>query len=169
MTSAPALANGSVYFGGYDGNLYSLATSGALQWKYTLGAQVRASAPAVDASGNVYIGCYDHNVYEVGPSGSLVRLYASDDWIRSSPLISGTTLYVGSNDHKVYAFDLGTSAAQADWPMYQFNARRVGRAVADPFAITVQPASQSVAAGRRINAVCSRPPAPHRSKRFNGA
>jgi outer membrane protein assembly factor BamB/subtilisin family serine protease len=148
VTSAPALANGAVYFGGYDGNLYALSTaSGALLWKYSLGTQVRASAPAVDANGVVYIGCYDHNVYAVSSSGSPVRIFASDDWIRSSPVISGTTLYFGSNDHKVYAFDIGAGAASSDWPMYQYDSSRPGRAGAGSLAITSQPASQTVAPG----------------------
>jgi outer membrane protein assembly factor BamB len=150
VTSAPALVNGSVYFGGYDGNLYSLTTAGALQWTYPLGTQVRASAPAVDAAGNVYIGSYDHKVYAISPGGSLVRIYASDDWVRSSPVISGTTLYFGSNDHKVYAFDLGAAPAVGDWPMYQYDSRRVGRAVADPFQITAQPVAQTVPPGSNL-------------------
>ncbi len=151
VTSAAALANGAVYFGGYDGNLYSLsAASGGLNWKFAMGAQVRASAPAVDANGVVYIGCYDHNVYAVGPSGALVRTYASDDWIRSSPVIAGTTLYFGSNDHKVYAFDLGTGSASSDWPMYQFNSRRLGRAEVDTLAITSEPSAQTVSPGTAV-------------------
>jgi len=148
VTSAPALANGAVYFGGYDGNLYALSTgAGALLWKYTLGAQVRASAPAVDANGTVYIGCYDHNVYALSSSGTLVRTYASDDWIRSSPVISGTMMYFGSNDHKVYAFNIGAGAAASDWPMYQYTAERPGRAALYPPTITTQPVSETVAAG----------------------
>ena len=148
ITSAPALAGGRAYFGGYDGNLYAVATaSGALQWKYALGAQVRASAPAVDANGVIYIGCYDHNVYAVSAGGTLDRIYAADDIIRSSPVISGTSLYFGSNDHKVYAFDIGASASGSAWPMYQFNAQRVGRAIAAALAITSQPSAQSVATG----------------------
>lgn len=148
ITSAPAIANGTVYFGAYDGNLYALSTaSGSLSWKYALGTQVRASAPAVDANGVVYVGCYDHNVYAVGPTGSLVRIYASDDVIRSSPVISGTTLYFGSEDHKLYAFNIGVSRAASDWPMYQFDDQRPGRAVVVPLAITTQPESQSVTPG----------------------
>jgi outer membrane protein assembly factor BamB/subtilisin family serine protease len=148
VTSAPALANGAVYFGGYDSTLYALSTaSGALQWTFPLGAQVRASAPAVDANGTVYIGCYDHLVYAVSPGGSLVRTYASDDWIRSSPVISGTMMYFGSNDHKVYAFNIGAGPAVSDWPMYQYNAERPGRVAIYPPAISTQPASQAVAAG----------------------
>jgi outer membrane protein assembly factor BamB len=148
VTSAPALANNAVYFGGYDGNLYALAAgSGALQWKYPLGTQVRASAPAVDANGVVYIGCYDHNLYAVSPGGSLVRVYAADDWIRSSPVIAGTSLYFGSNDHKVYAFSIGVGPAVSDWPMYQYDSDRVGRVESATLAITSQPSSQAVAPG----------------------
>ncbi|MGA2694019.1 MAG: PQQ-binding-like beta-propeller repeat protein, partial [Opitutaceae bacterium] len=151
MTSAPALANGSVYFGGYDGYLYSLGTSsGALNWKYNLGTQVRASAPAVDSNGVVYVGSYDHNIYAVSASGTLVRIYASDDWIRSSPVIAGTTLYFGSNDHKVYAFDIGASSATADWPMYQYDTSRLGRAVVASLAITTQPVTQAVSTGGTV-------------------
>jgi outer membrane protein assembly factor BamB/septal ring-binding cell division protein DamX len=147
ITSAPALANGAVYFAGYDGCLYSLSTTGAFNWKLQLGTQVRASAPAVDANGVVYVGCYDHNVYAVGPTGSLVRTYATDDVVRSSPVISGTSLYFGSEDHKVYAFNIGASQAAGDWPMYQFGPQRPGRAVSTPLHIVVQPASVSVSPG----------------------
>ena len=145
VTSAPAIASGSVYFGSYDGNLYSLsAASGTLNWKYTLGNQVRASAPAIDANGVIYIGCYDHTIYAVSPEGTLVRTYATSDWVRSSPLIANNTLYIGSNDHKIYAFSLGVGQAKADWPMYQYDASRSGRS---EVSITAQPQAQTVAVG----------------------
>jgi outer membrane protein assembly factor BamB/subtilisin family serine protease len=147
ITSAPALANGNVYFGAYDGNLYALTTAGLLAWKYPLGTQVRASAPAVDSNGVVYVGCYDHNVYAVTPGGALSRVYASDDVIRSSPVIAGTTLCFGSEDHKVYAFNIGAGPAASDWPMYQFGGQRPGRAVPSVLEITSQPAGQLVTAG----------------------
>ena len=151
ITSAPALANGSVYFGAYDGYLYALTTAGALKWRYPLGTQVRASSPAVDANGVVYIGCYDHNVYAISPAGALTRIYATDDIVRSSPVIAGTSLYFGSNDHRVYAFNIGASPAGSDWPMYQFNAQRLGRAVANALAITAQPQSQAIATGSPLS------------------
>ncbi|HZZ20398.1 MAG TPA: PQQ-binding-like beta-propeller repeat protein [Opitutaceae bacterium] len=148
ITSAPALANGSVYFGGYDGNLYSLAaSSGAFQWKCAVGSQVRASAPAVDANGTVYIGSYDHNIYAVNASGSIVRTFATDDYVRSSPVISGNRMYVGSEDHKIYAFDLGVGEAVSDWPMYQFDAKRVGHTESQALAIATGPASQTAYVG----------------------
>ncbi len=148
VTSAPALANGAVYFGGYDGNLYALSSAdGSLQWKFALGGQVRASAPAVDANGTVYIGSYDHAIYAVSQGGSLVRTYATDDYIRSSPVISGTMMYFGSEDHKVYAFNLGVGSASSDWPMYQYSAERPGRVANYAPSIVSQPVSEAVVTG----------------------
>ncbi len=145
ITSAPALANGSVYFGCYDGNLYALSTSGAFRWKCPVGAQVRGSAPAVDANGYIYIGSYDHNVYAVSPAGAAVRTFPTGDAIRSSPVISGTTLCFGSEDHKVYAFGIGTGPAAGDWPAYQANPQRTGNAVA--VSVAAPPVSVAAATG----------------------
>jgi outer membrane protein assembly factor BamB len=60
--SSPAVANGVVYVGSWDYNIYALnARTGALLWKYTTGNQVNSS-PAV-ANGVVYVGSSDYNVY----------------------------------------------------------------------------------------------------------
>jgi len=71
--SSPAVANGVVYVGSYDDNVYALnATTGAKLWSYTTGSYV-SSSPVV-ANGVVYVGSYDDNVYafdQVG--GTLVR------------------------------------------------------------------------------------------------
>jgi outer membrane protein assembly factor BamB/subtilisin family serine protease len=151
ISSAPALTAGHVVFGGYDGNLYALSEAdGTISWTFPVNGQVRASAPAVDANGVIYVGSYDHNVYAVSGAGALVRTYATDDLIRSSPVIAGTTLYFGSADHKVYAFDLGVGAGATDWPMYQDNISRTGRVQANALAITAQPATQTVAPGSTI-------------------
>jgi outer membrane protein assembly factor BamB len=151
ISSAPALANGAVYVGGYDANLYALSqASGAVLWRYALGAQVRASAPAVDANGVVYVGCYDHNVYAISPAGALVRLYASDDYIRSSPVIGANALCFGSEDHKVYLFPLAAGPAASPWPMYQYNAQHLGRAASNFVEVAAQPASQTMASGGTV-------------------
>ena len=129
ISSSPAIgANGLVYFGAYDGLVYALAgASGAPVWTFATGAQIRASTPAVDANGTVYIGSYDQNVYAINANGTLNRVYPTDDAIRSSPVIANGNLYFGSNDHRLYAFAIGTVAAPSAWPMYQVNARRLGR------------------------------------------
>ena len=68
MDSSPAVANGVVYVGSTDNNIYALnAGTGALLWKYTTGAV--QSSPAV-ANGVVYVGSTDGNVYAFGLKGS---------------------------------------------------------------------------------------------------
>lgn len=60
-----AVANGIVYVGSDDNNLYAFnATTGAKLWNYTTGGAVESS-PAV-ANGVVYVGSEDGNVYAIG-------------------------------------------------------------------------------------------------------
>jgi len=64
--SSPAVANGVVYVGSTDNNIYALnAGTGALLWKYTTGAV--QSSPAV-ANGVVYVASEDYNVYALNAS-----------------------------------------------------------------------------------------------------
>jgi outer membrane protein assembly factor BamB/subtilisin family serine protease len=150
ISSAPTLGtNGTLYFGSYDHNLYALsAATGAIQWTYLLGAQVRASSPVVDSNGVIYVGCYDGYIYAINSSGSLSRTLATGNLVRSSPAIAGTTLLVGSGDCRLYAFDLGAAAAASNWPMYLASPRRLGRPVSDALGITTEPsASVALTAG----------------------
>jgi outer membrane protein assembly factor BamB len=65
VASSPAVANGVVFVGSYDDNVYALdAVTGALVWSYATGDMV-VSSPAV-ADGMVYVGSYDHMVYAFG-------------------------------------------------------------------------------------------------------
>jgi hypothetical protein len=67
VTSSPAVADGKVYVGSYDGKVYCLnADTGAFIWNYTTGSNIHSS-PAV-ADGKVYIGSYDDKVYCFGSS-----------------------------------------------------------------------------------------------------
>ena len=60
--SSPTVANGVVYIGSLDGNLYIYdAQSGALLWHYTTGSQV-ISSPVV-LNGMVYVGSNDNYLY----------------------------------------------------------------------------------------------------------
>ena len=56
--SSPAVANGMVYFGAEDNNVYALnASTGALLWSYATGGWV-GSSPVV-SNGMVYVGSDD--------------------------------------------------------------------------------------------------------------
>ena len=68
MCSSPAVANGVVYVGAGDGNVYALnAGTGAKLWSYASGKRYMYSSPAV-ANGVVYIGSDDGNVYALNAS-----------------------------------------------------------------------------------------------------
>jgi outer membrane protein assembly factor BamB/subtilisin family serine protease/beta-glucanase (GH16 family) len=152
MSSSPALSSDgtTVYFGAYDHFLHAVNTAnGTARWTYNLGDEVRASSPLVAADGSIYIGVYDGRLQAVNSNGTLKRFYAAGNWIRSSPVIVGTTLYFGSNDNKLYAVPAGVGPAAGPWPFYRNNPQRTGRSGIDPnaFSITQQPQSQIVQPG----------------------
>ena len=70
--SSPALANGMVYIGSDDGNIYALdANTGSNRWIYQTGDKV-FSSPTV-TNGVVYIGSNDHSVYALNASDGSKR------------------------------------------------------------------------------------------------
>src|SRR5208337_2874589 len=92
--SSPAVANGVVYVGSTDNNLYALnAGTGALLWKYTTGDQVWSS-PAV-ANGVVYVGSLDGNLYALNvATGALLWKYTTGDRIFAPPTVANGVVYV---------------------------------------------------------------------------
>ncbi|MFZ0318311.1 MAG: PQQ-binding-like beta-propeller repeat protein [Candidatus Sulfotelmatobacter sp.] len=107
--SSPAVANGVVYVGSGDGNIYALnANTGAKLWNYTTGGPVDSS-PAV-ANGVVYVGSADSNIYALNATtGTKLWSYATaDDIYLSSPAVANGVVYIGSQDYNVYAVDTAT-------------------------------------------------------------
>src|SRR3972149_2887268 len=96
--SSPAVADGRVYVGSYDHQVYALnATSGALIWNYTT-AELIDSSPAV-SNGVVYIGSNDHNIYALNSGdGTKIWNFTTGKEVQSSPAVVGGIVYVGSND-----------------------------------------------------------------------
>jgi PGF-CTERM protein len=95
--STPAIANGVVYIGGADGNVYALnATTGDTLWVYPTGGPVYSS-PAV-VNGVVYVGSYDHNVYALNATtGAKLWSYKTSGSISSSPAVDDGVVYINSN------------------------------------------------------------------------
>lgn len=153
ISSSVALSadGGTMYFAGYDARLYALNTAnGAQRWACPLGAEARASSPAIDANGVIYVGCYDDNLYAVTPDGVVKRTYATGDIVRSAPVIAGTRLYVGSNDGRLYAFDLGVGPSGGAWPQYRQGQFHTGLQSASPLTITTQPQTQTAVVGQPL-------------------
>ena len=70
IDSSPAIgADGTIYVGSEDDNLYALTdngTSGSLKWKYATGIVIESS-PALGADGTIYVGSNDNNLYALTP------------------------------------------------------------------------------------------------------
>ncbi len=103
--SPPTVAEGRVYAGSWDCNVYCLdAYTGSKVWNYTTGAIVDSS-PAV-AEGRVYFGSYDYNVYCLdADTGTKIWNYTTGNEVRSSPAVADGRVYVGSWDCNVYCLD----------------------------------------------------------------
>lgn len=151
ITSSIAIGtDGTLYFAGYDEKLHALTSSGSEKWAFSLGDEVRASSPAIGADGTIYVGCYDGKVYAVKSDGTLNRIFTTAKTVRSSPVIAGTRLYFGSADAKLYAFDIGQTAAASPWPMFQQNPHHTARSAPVAVSITLQPQSKTLVAGSTL-------------------
>lgn len=110
MVSSPALANGVLFFGGFDGHVYALdASTGSERWKTTIGSPVEVS-PAISEDGILYIGANDGIVYALDSGTGAERwrfeTRKATDGIFSSPAIGvDGTVYIGANDGYVYALN----------------------------------------------------------------
>lgn len=123
-TSSPAVADGRVFFGAGDGNVYAVdAATGVLLWKFATQDVVHAS-PAV-AGGIVYVGSYDSRLYALDADTGQIRwvFEAGQDPVthnqvgfQSSPAVADGTVYVGCRDAHVYALDALTGRKKWDYP-----------------------------------------------------
>jgi len=136
VVSSPALADGVVYVGSADGNLYAIdQETGAQKWKVDTGEPI-VSSPAV-ANGLVYFVGSDGALYAVGaPTGAHKWRFATGgerrfeaknlhgmtpaaqampdpmDHFLSSPAVFNNRVYFGSSDGKVYAVDATSGVLQ---------------------------------------------------------
>ena len=118
VDSSPAVANGVVYVGSYDNNLYALnATTGAKVWNY--GTQAPTSSPAV-ANGVVYVGSDDNNLYALNATtGAKLWSYTTGGYVDSSPAVAKGVVYVGSDDGNVYAIGSAAAATSQGTPGFE--------------------------------------------------
>ncbi|MBN2224197.1 MAG: PQQ-like beta-propeller repeat protein, partial [Deltaproteobacteria bacterium] len=105
---SPAVADGAVYAGSGDKNVYALdAVTGKEKWRFRTGSYVESS-PAV-ANGVVYVGSDDRNVYALdAATGAEKWRFATGGRVVSSPTVEGGVVYVGGYDGNVYALDAAT-------------------------------------------------------------
>jgi outer membrane protein assembly factor BamB len=124
FTSSPAVANGKIFFGSGDGNVYAAdAQTGILQWKFATKDVVHAS-PAV-VGNTVYIGSWDSYLYAIdAETGQQKWAFKTGDdpaihnqvGFQSSPAVVDGVVYVGCRDAHVYAIDAVTGREKWDYP-----------------------------------------------------
>ncbi len=66
QSSAAIGADGTVYVGSQDGNLYAINPGGTQKWAFDIGSAVKSS-PAIGFDGTIYVGADDGKVYAIGP------------------------------------------------------------------------------------------------------
>jgi hypothetical protein len=106
VVSSPAIgADGTVYVGSRDNNLYAINPDGSQKWSFPTGDWVE-SCPAIGADGTIYVGSYDDNLYAINPDGSQKWSFPTGGTVYSSPAIGADgTIYVGSYDYNLYAIN----------------------------------------------------------------
>ena len=116
VQSSPAIdADGTVYFGANDGNLYALnPQDGSLKWSFATGGVIE-TPPTIAADGTVYFGSSDGNIYAVsaptdGSQSGVQKWYYEDAGLEFSEhtsvsIAADGTLYFGSRANYLYAFD----------------------------------------------------------------
>lgn len=108
--SSPAVVDGTVFVGSWDGKVYALdARTGEEVWTFDTGTAI-SSSPAVHHS-VVFVGAGDGMVYSLdGRAGYEEWKYETGASISSSPAVAGGIVYIGSDDHFVYALNETTGA-----------------------------------------------------------
>jgi eukaryotic-like serine/threonine-protein kinase len=153
IIATPAVADGIVYVGSTDHNLYAInAADGTLKWKFESKARITSSAAV--AGGLVCFASYDGNFYAVDTATGKVRwqfktggerrfaaphLHGSlpvaetmpdpFDVFLSSPAIVNGIVYFGSGDRNVYALDAASGALK--WNFATGDVVHASPAVAD--------------------------------------
>lgn len=103
IRGAPACADGLVYAGSYDNNLYAInAATGSFAWKYATDGGV-VTRPAVH-DGSLYFGSEDHRLHVItANTGRINWTYYTDGPVRSSPTLAEGHAFFGSDDGCLHA------------------------------------------------------------------
>jgi len=153
VIGSPTVADGEIYFGSSDGNLYAIdAESGAPRWKFEAKSRI-PSSPAV-AGGLVYFTAYDGKFYAVDAAtgrlkwrfqtGGEKRFAAQHlhgvqpaaetmpdpfDSYLSSPVVWKGAVYFGSGDGNVYS--LNALSGTLNWNFKTGDVVHASPAIAD--------------------------------------
>ncbi len=103
IESSAAIVGGTVFVGTQKGELLAInLDNGQLYWKYTTGAPIGESSPAY-SNGVVYIGDLSGWLNAINASnGQKLWAFKAGNEIKSSPVVVGDRLLIGSYDQHLY-------------------------------------------------------------------
>jgi len=121
ITGAPALLNGRIVIGSYDGSVYCFSPGGQLFWRHSASGVLSSDAfyatPAL-AYDTAYIGSIGNRIYAFDlQNGGTRWSYSTGAWVYSSPAVWHGLVFEGSYDGYFYA--LGAANGRLAW---RFNA-----------------------------------------------
>ena len=101
--SSPAIGeDGTIYYGGEDGNFYALYPNGTLKWKIDCVIGYITS-PAIGEDGTIYIGTSGKEVISIDPNGSINWRFQADGWVYGAPAVDKYgNVYVGAWERYFY-------------------------------------------------------------------
>ena len=135
LLASPVVADGVVYIGNIRGVFALDAYKGTQIWKtQSIGNQridASVSTPAV-SGGMLYVGTFaDNRLYAFRVSdGQLMWQFQAGDYVDSSPVVVGDTVYVGSNDYYLYAINAQTGALK-----WKYNCSQPFDSVSSPVVV----------------------------------
>jgi outer membrane protein assembly factor BamB/serine/threonine protein kinase len=105
VRSSPLVANGTVYVGSYDQNLFAIdARTGREAWRFATEGGI-CGTPAIWKH-LVFVGSEDFNVYGIqADDGHEVWTYRTWQQVRASPRVHGEAVYIGSDDGFLHALE----------------------------------------------------------------
>jgi len=115
IRGSAAYANGIVYVGSYDHNLYALdADTGQFIWKYPTDGGIVSKPVVYDNC--IYFGSEDNRLHVISARhGKITWSYYTEGPIRSSPYIAEGHVFIGSDDGKLHA--VNTLSGRQAWTM----------------------------------------------------
>ncbi|MFH6770062.1 PQQ-binding-like beta-propeller repeat protein [Gaetbulibacter aquiaggeris] len=105
-TTASIDANGNIYIGSYDDNLYSFNPDGSLRFQFDTGSNPRYNGAVFAQDGTIYISSQSDRLFALNPDGTEKWSFLSGGDINATPAI-GTdgTIFIGSTDDFFYAIN----------------------------------------------------------------
>src|SRR5262245_23300344 len=107
--SSPAIADEVAYCGTATGELIAVGLAdGKLRWRYKAGEAIGESSPAV-ANGRVFVGDLIGVMHAVNVAdGKPIWTFKTQSEIKSSPVVVGDLVLMGSYDGRLYGLDAAT-------------------------------------------------------------